>query len=148
MIDAFPGNADSDLDACLELTREVSKHIVRLQRQPVYGWKGKLATLTHRTWPPNRPLRIVKTWLTSHRAAVEALKTYRPDARCMLVGHTHRSFVHEEGNRIVVNTGAFYSLARPLAVDIFPESRELAVSRIAKNQGRFCLGREVKRITI
>ena len=131
-----------DLDARLALTRKrcgvINHHVV----QAGYGGRGKIVSLCHDLWPPTRPLRIIQSWRKAPQLALDAMKQFRPDAKIMIIGHTHRPFIFEQDGRIIVNTGAYFSMSSRTVVDISPKDRQAVVRRVACNQERFLLGAE------
>jgi predicted phosphodiesterase len=140
-----PSGAAEDLDARLALTRKrchiINRHVV----QAGYGGRGKITALCHDLWPPTRPLRIFRSWRKAPRLAIDAMKRYRPEARIMVMGHTHRPFIFEEDGRVVVNTGAYFSMAARSVVDVSFKDQEAIVRQVQRNQERFLPGAECGR---
>ncbi len=69
-------------------------------------------------WPPVRPWRIVRAWLTCTAHARAWCRCHTPDAQTLIFGHFHRAFLRRMENRTLVNTGAWFSHASPYAVDM------------------------------
>ena len=63
-------------------------------------------------------MKILHTWAKSHLLAHEVRDQFRPDAKAIVIGHTHRALVHEQAGKHVINTGAFLTMAKALVVDI------------------------------
>lgn len=125
--------------ACLALPQ-------RHQAEPnPFKYFIKLAADT--VWPPLRTLRIFRAWQETPARAAAAAAAYRPAARFMLIGHTHRPGVWRlPSGLIVINTG---SLTRPLgayAVDLTPG--RLAVRRIEFQKNAFHPGAAVAEFTL
>jgi hypothetical protein len=112
---------------------------------PNGAW-GKFSTFMRQTWPPRRLVTLVSAWKQVPVEAVKLVRTYRPETRCVTVGHTHYPGVwHRQGYRIV-NTGSFLPVLGRLAVDLV--DGEVIVRKIARRGSRFHLGREVDRFSI
>lgn len=103
-------------------------------------------TLARMAWPPLRPVRIVKTWLTIPRAAHVFASRYRPDARVILFGHSHFAGVWDREGRTAINTGGFLSMMPARAVDF--RGDELVVRRIDEGSGSCVPGSETKRFEL
>lgn len=59
---------------------------------------------------------LLRTWWVTPKMAVRFLAEFAPQARAIVIGHTHRSGVWERDGRIVINTGSFARAAKPLTV--------------------------------
>ena len=137
----------------LELRLQAAKRSVRAIEHfgPKLRISGNRFTgFLHELWPPWRPFQIFGCWaVTPHRA--HALATdHRPEARYVIIGHTHFSGIWRRKNRVVINTGAFLPYSRPLAVDVIEAadgSVEVVVRKIAFRGGLFRLGRETARFS-
>jgi len=106
-------------------------------RAPRGRWPG-LRLAFREGWPPWRAFGVVRSWLRTPRLANELASRFRPEARFVLIGHTHRAGVWERGGRVVVNTGSFLPLSGKYAVRIEPG--RLEVRKIAWAQGQWRLG--------
>lgn len=94
-------------------------------------------------WPPGRVIRMLEAWWRVPELAARFAGEHRPDAQCVLIGHTHRAGVWRRRGRLVVNTGAFLPWAGLLMVDI--DERGIQVREIEERQGIFHPGRCVAR---
>ena len=106
-------------------------------------WLGKVK---REVWPPARLFRLLEVWAQTPARAVELMQRYRPQARFILIGHTHRAGVWKLQERVVINTGSFAALAGLLAVRL--EGDALTVHRIKRRARQFCLGRTKDRFEI
>lgn len=104
---------------------------------------GLWRTLAEHFWPPSRPLRILTGWAQTPFLANALAARYAPGARCVILGHTHFSGVWRVGGRLVVNTGGFVPLGRPLTAEL--EGNTLTVRKIVFAHGQFWPGRAVAR---
>ena len=93
-------------------------------------------------WPPWRFLRILRFWAETPGRAAGLARMFRPDARFVIIGHTHNPGVWAVEDRIVVNTGAYLPFSRRLAVRI--DEQQLAVHRVVRQRKSFRLGRVVQ----
>lgn len=94
-------------------------------------------------WPLWRPLKILGCWAQTPSRASALATRYRPEARTVVIGHTHRAGVWRTGGRLIVNTGSFLPLSGSLAVDV--TEKEIIVRKILHHNGSFTLGREIER---
>jgi len=90
-------------------------------------------------WPPWRALRILKFWAETPARAMRLGRQFRPEARFIIIGHTHRAGVWQNGRRIVVNTGSFFPLSNRSAIRI--EDSTLEVRQVIRRNHRFEFGR-------
>ncbi len=62
---------------------------------------------------PHKTARVLHYWQRFPRLAARFLAEYRPSARYLVVGHSHRPGTWRVGGRVIINTGAFQPLGRP-----------------------------------
>ncbi|MEI6351909.1 MAG: metallophosphoesterase [Verrucomicrobiota bacterium] len=138
-----PSQLELQLRAAKRAVRAI-QHFGPKLRTPV----NRAANLLHEAWPPWRPFHILGCWaVTPHRAHALAA-AHRPEAKFVIIGHTHFSGIWHRRDRVVINTGAFLPYSRPLAVDLTEAadgSVEVVVRKVASRGGLFRLGREVAR---
>jgi len=133
----YPEDYRDDLEMTLEVSRRVILEMSVHQPKAKHGFKGRLKTMFSQAWPPTRPLKIIKVWMDTPRLTRELRDRYRPEAKVMVVGHTHRAFVSQSDGKFVINTGAFLPLAKALAIDV--EQGQLQVRRIREESGEFVI---------
>jgi predicted phosphodiesterase len=105
------------------------------ERNPFRYTFGVLADIA---WP-TRTLAVLRAWRQTPALAAEFLRTHRPHARFLLMGHTHRpGIVQTPGGLTIINTGSFCAPANPCAVDLTAE--KLTLRRIVSQGGRFRFG--------
>jgi predicted phosphodiesterase len=105
------------------------------ERNPVRYALGVLSDLA---WP-TRTFAVLRSWRETPALAAAFLRTHRPHARFLLMGHTHRSgAVRAPGGLTVINTGSFCAPANPCAVDLTAE--KLVLRRIVRRGGMFRFG--------
>jgi predicted phosphodiesterase len=107
------------------------------RRKPVLPAQGILKFAVARR--AQRLRFIFRAWCQTAERAARFVETYRPQARFILIGHTHQPGIWTpRPNLVVINTG---SLCRPfgaLAVDLRPDCLE--VRRIEAPGDEFRLG--------
>lgn len=90
-------------------------------------------------WPPSRFFGVLRTWRREAAVAAAFTREHRPDARVVVVGHTHRPRVQRTPAGVtIINTGSF---CRPLGgcvVDL--TGPEIVVRRVISRNGEFRLG--------
>lgn len=137
----------SDLhpDALLDFEQRLGatkKAALALEMHNLYLPRGRFArfaAVLRECWPPWRPLFIIKCWFDTPREAVKLARTFRPDARFVLLGHTHYSGCWRRDNLMIINTGSFMPVSGCYAVDL--EERKLTVRRVERRGRTFHLGR-------
>ncbi len=105
---------------------------------------GALGTLVHfleTTWPPWRPLAILKSWAEVPGRARKFTTTYRPEVRTLIIGHSHFAGVWVNDGLRIINTGAAMTGFRPRAVR-FTENR-MTVQKLAWSGGQLHLAETV-----
>lgn len=96
-------------------------------------------------WPPWRAPRLFEAWRTMPERTRHFAGRYRPDARVVLVGHTHRTGIwRASGGITVVNTGSFTFPFGPWAADFGPSA--IVLRAIRWRQGAFRIGEKVAEI--
>jgi predicted phosphodiesterase len=98
------------------------------------------------TWPPRRLVRMVSSWKDNPVHAVDLIRLYRPDARCVIVGHTHFPGVWQQQGCHVINTGSYLPVLGRLAVDFC--DNVITVRKVVMRRRRFHLGRQVARFRL
>lgn len=103
------------------------------------GVIGRIATVLYETWPPWRPLQIFRVWREAPARAAMLAEMFRPAARFVIVGHTHRAGIWQQRGRTVINTGSFLPLSGRFAADL--AGGRLSIRRICRHRdGSFAPG--------
>ncbi len=92
------------------------------------------------------PLRTLGAWRRAPSLAVEFLGKYVRQARCMVIGHTHRPGIWQQDDRIVVNTGSFRCPHCPWVVCL--DNGTLTVRKIVRERGNYILGKEMGQFSL
>lgn len=110
------------------------------------GHWGQFKTFMKQTWPPKRLAHTVHGWRNTHHQAINLVRVYRPETRCVIVGHTHRPGIWNRHGYYVINTGSFLPVLGRLAVDF--EDGIVTVHKVVFRERKFRLGRRVARFAI
>lgn len=94
---------------------------------------GRAGLFFREIWPPTRPLEVLKVYARLPGLASAFAREFRPQCQVLLFGHTHRAKIWHRSGRLLVNTGAFVTFARPAMVEI--ENRRLSVWRLEHSSG-------------
>jgi predicted phosphodiesterase len=103
----------------------------------------ELGILINQFWPPHRPFMILGAWLQTPTLAARLCDLFRPDARYVIVGHTHYPGFWKRGPVTVINTGSYVLHFGALAVLLDGESIE--IRKVTKQKEGFALGKRVAR---
>ena len=115
----------------------IEMHKVPLPR----GKLARVAFVVEEFWPPWRPFQIFKCWWDTPAKADALARTFRPQARFVIIGHTHRAGIWRVGERVVINTGSLMPFAGSLAIDI--ADRKISVKKIVFDGRQYTTGREI-----
>ena len=118
---------------------------LQLMERPVteHSKAPKLSVLVQQFWPPHRPFMILRAWLQTPTLAARLCDLFRPNAKFVIVGHTHYPGVWKRGPFTVINTGSYVLHFGALAVLLEGESIE--IRKVIKQKEGFALGRRVAR---
>ena len=118
---------------------------LQLLERPVteHSKSPKLAVLMQQFWPPHRPFMILRAWLQTPTLAARLCDLFRPNAKYVIVGHTHYPGFWKRGPVTVINTGSYVLHFGALAVLLEGESIE--IRKVIKQKEGFALGRRVVR---
>jgi len=134
----------------LEYLLATNKRVARrILAQPHFYFptnEGFLRHLIRYLWPPFRILRILGSWRRLPASAAKLADDHRPNARFIIVGHTHFPGIWKRRNRLVINTGSFLPLLGRRLVDIREDNLE--VRKIRQIRHAFHPGRVVGRFEI
>ncbi len=130
----YPPVAELDLGQRFDLLQRCRMAMPPLESGLYSRSTGSRSALFLREmWPPRRPWEIFKAYAMLPGLALEFVRTFRPNSRVMVFGHTHRARIWRRGGRLLINTGAFVTFAQPLMVEI--KDRSLRAWRLAFKQG-------------
>ncbi len=126
------------LEVLLEANKRVSAEMKVRQPKVAPGFWGRVKTLFYEAWPPKRPLKIIHTWLTVHKLAHAFKEKHRPEAKLMVIGHTHRPYVSKRNGATIVNTGAHLAISGASIIEL--EEGKWTVHKIALRNDEYVRG--------
>lgn len=103
---------------------------------------GSPLRIVRNVFPPRRLIAILRSWRDTPRLAAELARRYRPRARVVILGHTHRPGIwrpDRDRGITIINTGAFARLFDPVFVELQAET--VRVVRVERRGGAFFPGR-------
>jgi predicted phosphodiesterase len=103
----------------------------------------KLRVLVQQFWPPHRPFMILRAWLQTPYLAARLCDLFRPNARYVIVGHTHYPGLWRRGPITVINTGSYVLHFGALAVLLDGEWVE--IRKVKRQKEGFALGKRIAR---
>ncbi|MFI5357246.1 MAG: metallophosphoesterase family protein [Opitutales bacterium] len=142
----LPGS-ERDLALLLQAHRRAAANIPQRHQSERRGLKYLAGFLADTVWPLDRGLRILQAWREQPRRAQNLMRTHRPQARFLVIGHTHRPGIWTlRDGRTLINTGSFCPPSGRLLVDLQPDA--LLVRRIALRRGSYSAGKTVARFAL
>lgn len=133
---AAPPTQRQVLETQLEIFRRVAMTIPQRHHSERNFWKYTYHFACDTLWPPHRFLHILRAWREMPDRAAALLRQHRPQAKFILVGHTHHPGIWRRPDGVVViNTGSFSRPFGGLVVDVAPG--RLTVRRIVARRGEF-----------
>jgi predicted phosphodiesterase len=108
-------------------------------------WPG-LQLFMRQIWPPFRPLMIVKAWWETPGRAANLARVFRPQARFIIVGHTHYPGAWKVDPRIIINTGGFVPCFGAYAAII--DSKRIELRRVELQSRKFVLGKRLANFAV
>jgi predicted phosphodiesterase len=132
----LPLDLRHDLDQRLAVFRRVAMTLPQRHQSERHGLKYTLRFLADTIWPPHRALLILHAWRVMPQRASALAQRYRPQARFVVTGHTHRPGVWRTSAGVtVINTGSFTLPVRAAIVDL--TGGLLRVRRVEQRAGEF-----------
>ncbi len=149
------GLAGAELDRVETLLRLHRKISLSLPEPPHLFRPGlfmRFYRVAHALLPPRRMVAMLRAWTTTPRVVAETARAQRPEARVVVLGHTHYPGVWRVPGRrgapdiTVVNTGSFTKPLGGLLVEL--RGDRLRVVRIARRGRNFAEGRPVAELSL
>ncbi len=139
ILDGLGPDGYTDFEKRLLATKRTSIELQMLEEPLTRGRSPGFKLFIRNCWPPWRPLMIIKAWCEVPGRAAYLARVFRPQARFIIVGHTHFPGVWEVGPRVIINTGSFVPYFGVSAVTI--ASGRIEVRRIDIRHRHFVLGK-------
>jgi predicted phosphodiesterase len=130
-----------DLDVRLAVFRRVAARVPQRHQSERNRLKYIASLFIDTVWPPLRIVNIFRSWRAMPQRASETARRYRPQAKFILAGHTHRPGIWPTPGVTVINTGAFCRPFGSFAVDVTEET--LTVRTIEFRRDEFRVGTTV-----
>jgi len=132
-----------DFEKRLKASKRAALSIELHRSQPRRDKLSAIRTILRECWPPWRPLQILHSWAITPARAEAIARVFRPQARFILIGHTHLSGCWRRGPRTIINTGSFLPLGGRMAIDVVGDT--LTVRPILLERGEFKAGEGMMR---
>lgn len=143
----YPAEAWQDLSVRFEIARRLCLAMPPSDtRQKNRSLAGLAGLVLREIWPPTRPLSVLRVWQALPGTVAEFARTFCPQAQVAIFGHTHRAATWRRDGRLLVNTGAFVTFARPRLVDL--DGPLLRVRDISCEGGEYSAGRTTDSLTL
>lgn len=140
------------IETRLRLNRIVSHALPEEDHLFQPGLYGRVYRVARAVFPPRRLASILHTWSTTPRVVAALARAQRPEARVVILGHTHYPGVWRVPGRrgkepiVVINTGSFTRPLGALFVELHGE--RVRVIRIRSGARGFEAGREIARFDL
>jgi predicted phosphodiesterase len=146
ILDRLGPDGYSDFEKQLRASKRTSIELQMLEEPLTRGRTPGFYLLIRNSWPPWRPLMIIKAWCEVPGRAVQLARVFRPQARFVIVGHTHCPGAWEVPPRVIINTGSFVPYFGACAAII--ESGQIEVRRIDFQKQQFVVGKLMRKFEV
>jgi len=141
ILDGLGPDDFTDFEKRLLATKRAAIELQMIEEPLTRGRTPRFKLFIRHLWPPHRPLMILKAWWESPGRAANLARVFRPQARFVIVGHTHYPGTWKVAPRVIINTGGFVPYFGACAAII--ESGRLDVRRIDYFRRQFILGKRL-----
>lgn len=138
--DTLDASAQSARAATLEIQRQ---HLNYLSECPV---RSAIFPKTHKFRTLLRVATVLRSWKNTPKLGAKFLERYAPQAKFLIMGHTHRSGVWQRDGRVIINTGSIKNPRRALLPRL--ENNILKIYRIRQYKKQFIQGPLVEEFVI
>jgi UDP-2,3-diacylglucosamine pyrophosphatase LpxH len=90
---------------------------------------------------PARAYQVLRAWATAPTRAVDLMTEHRPEARWIVLGHTHLPGKWQRGDRVVLNTGAFLPWFGRRVIEV--ADGRISMCRVRSDGKHFHRGKEL-----
>jgi UDP-2,3-diacylglucosamine pyrophosphatase LpxH len=136
----------ADFEKRLRASKRTSIELQMLEAPLTRGRTPGLPLFIRNCWPPWRPLMIIKAWCEVPGRAAHLARVFRPQARFIIVGHTHCPGAWVVPPHVIINTGSFVPYFGACTAII--ESGRIEVRRIEIRRGQFVIGKLMRRFAV
>lgn len=127
-------------------TKRTSLKLQLLEEPTTRSRLPGVGLIVRQLWPPFRPFMILHAWWNTPKLGARLLQAFRPDARYLVIGHTHYPGCWNSGGRVIINTGSFVLNFGAFAVLVNDKGFE--IRKIQRSQKNFVLGKRVREFGI
>jgi predicted phosphodiesterase len=142
ILDGLGPDAYADFEKRLLASKRTSIELQLLEEPLTRGRSPGFHLLVRNCWPPWRPMMIIKAWCEVPGRAAHLARVFRPEAKFIIVGHTHFPGAWEVPPHVIINTGSFVPYFGACAAII--ESGRIEVRRIDSHREQFVLGKLIR----
>jgi predicted phosphodiesterase len=137
---------DAALEAVSPEDRDSLETRLRVSQHACYSeWKDldRLAEEARHASPlgmllrPHAAIQVLRYWKAFPEMAARFAAAYAPEAKFIVMGHTHRPGLWEIGPRVVINTGSYGFPGRPRAVVV--EGEQISVYDVVRKGSKYHL---------
>ena len=136
----------TDFEKRLLASKRASIELQLIEEPLTRGRSPGFRLFVRNCWPPWRPLMIMKAWHEVPRRAANLAQIFRPEARFVIVGHTHFPGAWKVARRVIINTGSFVPYFGACAAII--ESGRIEFRQINSSQDRFVIGKLLRNFAV
>jgi predicted phosphodiesterase len=136
----------TDFEKRLLASKRTALRLQMIEKPTPAGRLPFFELIARHLWPPTRPLTILRAWQQTPGLAAELARVFRPEARFIVIGHTHWPGCWKKGSRLIINCGSFFPHLGARAVIL--EHAALEVRSVDARRNQFVLGRCLSRYRI
>jgi predicted phosphodiesterase len=145
-LDQLGPDALLNFEKRLLATKRTSLKLQLLEEPTTRGRLPGLGLILRQLWPPFRPFMILHAWWETPKLGARLLQAFRPDARYLLIGHTHYPGCWNYAGRVIINTGSFILNFGACAVLL--QNKSFEIRKIKRYRKNFVLGKRLKEFGI
>ncbi len=138
ILEGLGPDAFTDFEKRLLASKRTALRLQMIEKPTPSGALPFIKLMARHLWPPTRPFLILRAWWKTPGLTADLARVFRPEARFIIIGHTHWPGVWRKASRIVINCGSFLPHLGVRAV-ILDNSR-LDVRSIKLQKNAFVLG--------
>ena len=140
-LEKMSAEARSDFEERLVACKRASLVLEMHEPRSASRRLARTAMILRELWPPWRVLQILRCWMQEPGRAAALADEFRPQARFLILGHSHRAGLWKRRSRIIINTGSFMPPSGKWAVRF--ETDHLTIQRIVCVKQEWALGRSI-----
>lgn len=134
------------IDEFLLLTKRISLVASVYSPNIKRGIIARLEMLGRFAVKPWRIIRTLEYWGNVAHYSHRLQERFRPQAKLMLIGHTHRAGVWQTKDFTLVNTGSYQPLSQPLVVQL--DENRAVVRKVILERDAYHIGEELHHFSL